>query len=1084
MLNKKKNILFLLFSLICINININLTQSKKITFVDPLFIQIITDSENEEIYLDFDQDIKDIENLTLVYSFTSGENITLQFSEIQGGKRIVFIFNHKDFVQKNIGYGNYYISYGANNISFEKPILIYLNEIQFVNPTSRYFLNDGDDKIQTSFGFKYNKISKDQIKYISYHDNNNKNIINYMSDTDYDVIDDIDDKGNGLNITFKRDFAVNNYTFYVYQTTDEDNFYPKIFYIYFQDFFVFNEAVYANESADSTTIFFEVKFKATLTEEDKSKFSLRFSGIERITIDSLNFTDHGNNDYYHYFKLNGKPSAGKIIIIFTKNNTNQERPIYLITYQTNNNKCYLNDTRESFIITFSKIQEMEYTHNVYFNTSGGAGLNSGNKESTNPRYTKSLNKFEPGYYHLYSKIAKLSSNANNPIDNSNLFFRVFPNPNLQDAQTDVIYTNFNGNNNITFDFSGAGYVGEIFLISPNRQPIEILGTSDFKCTKINNEYNCDFNNLDNNYIGNYTVNYTCECDQKKLTIANKIIQIERGILLVSINHKWCFIDEIDKTQVILTYSFTVTKDINISFCDQNYNNCNPRSINNSIGQTVTVDLKNLAVGKYYIQTVINGQTIKNDKIIFKVLEHLDFSFNHHYFVKDKTIKENKLLITKNFSNTEICVINCEQKLNNNITDNNCKNFSYEINTSTPLGVNTFRYLDKDIDEFIPIDKNITVVPTIDDLIDFNNMKGCYYFNFSITGFIKPIKKFNERIFLVNNNNQEEIEFEQRKQGNNNKEYTLNETNLQKIFNIIGKKLDLYISEETLDKVVYLYKTEVTFTKINVPEYLIKPNKTIYFSGLSCNICDSSFIMQVSSFHHPINANCKYSNTDNSITIDAASDFYIYNYYNYIVDNHYITANLTSINPLLTFVSNSLNESYFQITSSEENPTSDKITIVNTNKDFYFKLISSLTLFKIINGKNNTKLTLNRENSIIELKILESDFKMSFIIEKGNYDLDVNHITRKVEWWEGSQGNRIYYFFKNNNIFNYTIFRVSPTVFASHALTSKNYIISINFINHDLLNSFEQEANSICSEYNIPNNTDIINCTLKVSVSEN
>ena len=1010
-------------------------------------------------------------NLILEYSGDKTKNISLKKTS-QEKNTLNFNFNPiEDFYNKNCNIGKYKVYYNSEEIG---EILIYENEIILMNPKNRYFLDDSNENIQIQFELQ-DTIIKEQINNITYYEkskeDDKKNLTNYY----------LDDEGKTLYFNFSGEKEVKTYIFNIYPATIEGTTDNYKFTIYFQDFLVYNEAVYANKTADSAKILFKIKFKDN--KYNQEKFLIEFNEKK---IQNGNFEKNGTNTYNYNFNIPFKPSAGNISIQFTNdNNEVQIRPIFLITYETENNKCYLTGTTGNFIIIFSKTKEMQYTHFVYFDTGSNIFLtNIDDYNSDEIQYYVPLSLFKKsGTFNLYSIIPNLSSNSSNPIDIPSLYIRIFEDPKLEDDNTTYLYTDINTKQSIIFNMTGAGSVNEIFLISQNREPIEILGKSDFNCTNNNNIFNCNFNYLDNNYIGRYNVSYTCECDNKRLTIDKKHIIIEKGILLISINRKWCFIDETDKERVTLTYSFNDLNDINISFCDKTYTKCSNRSIVEHFGQSAMVNLSGLSIGTYYIKTIKNEQTIINNKIIFKVLDHLDFSFNHRYFVKGKTIQGNNLIINKNFSDSKICKIRCEQNQNYEIKgNNNCTNFSYEIN-NTPLGVNTFRYYDEDINEYIPIDKNITVVAIIDDLIDFNNMKGCYYFNFSITGFIKPIKKFKERLFLLNNDSKEEIEFDKKEQGNNI-EYTLNETNNQKIFELIGKPLDLYISEESKDTVVYLYKTKVTFTKINVPEYLIKPNKTIYFSGLSCNICDSSFLMQFSSFVYPIRVNCKYSNNDNSMTIDAAYDFNMYNYYNYIVDNHYINANLTSTNPLSTFVSNSLNESYFQITSNEKNSTSYNITITNTKRDFYFKLISNLTLFKIINGKNNTKITLDKKSSGYDFSISETEYTISFIIEKGNFDLDVNHITREVKSWEGNQGNRIYYFFKNNNIFNFTIFRVSPTVFASHALTSKKYIISINFVNKDLLNSFESNAKSICSEYNIPEDTNNIICTLNVSVSEN
>ena len=64
-------------------------------------------------------------------------------------------------------------------------------------------------------------------------------------------------------------------------------------------------------------------------------------------------------------------------------------------------------------------------------------------------------------------------------------------------------------------------------------------------------------------------------------------------------------------------------------------------------------------------------------------------------------------------------------------------------------------------------------------------------------------------------------------------------------NIINKEYYLIISEQEEDKDIYLYKSNDTikFTDIKVPEYIIKPNKTIVFSDLYCNLNESKIEIQ-------------------------------------------------------------------------------------------------------------------------------------------------------------------------------------------------------------------------------------------------
>ena len=61
----------------------------------------------------------------------------------------------------------------------------------------------------------------------------------------------------------------------------------------------------------------------------------------------------------------------------------------------------------------------------------------------------------------------------------------------------------------------------------------------------------------------------------------------------------------------------------------------------------------------YIKTTINGQTIHNRNIKFKVLDRIKFNFNHHYFVKDDSIENNYLYITSKFKHPTSIILFCK-----------------------------------------------------------------------------------------------------------------------------------------------------------------------------------------------------------------------------------------------------------------------------------------------------------------------------------------------------------------------------------------------------------------------------------------
>ena len=474
---------------------------------------------------------------------------------------------------------------------------------------------------------------------------------------------------------------------------------------------------------------------------------------------------------------------------------------------------------------------------------------------------------------------------------------------------------------------------------------------------------------------------------------------------------------------------------------------------------------------YDVYLTIDDQIVENNKLTFKVVKHLDFIFNHQYFVKNNGGNVNYLLITKNFeenNNNKIEIIKDEYNIE--LTKLNDKNFTYDIYKVEYLGEIKFKYFDNDVQDYIPIDKSIYVVSTINELFSSYNSRECYYYKFKLT-FVKTNNyNFGSRnaiIFL--NINDKIIELENKE----NNEYGLKSDDEKDINTLIGKNdLYLYISEERRDSQIYLYRSKFSLTKIGVPEYIIYPNISLYFSDVTCNLCDvqnlqfdmSCPIDDNNYFKPRLYQNCKFS--ENSMTIDGFFNNY-YKYFQYSLDNENIADINNAQNLSKTFHSRQLNNTRFTIDiDSKSNSTHLLIKIINTNKDFYCKLISNLTIYQIINGKNE---------SINPSEFQINDFEISFVIKKGNFDLDINHLTRRRDYWETTVDSSFYYYF--GNVTSYKIFEVYPTVFVSHDFPNKDLIINITFNNKDLLDSFRTSLGNICNGEIKDINSTTVECTL-------
>ena len=127
------------------------------------------------------------------------------------------------------------------------------------------------------------------------------------------------------------------------------------------------------------------------------------------------------------------------------------------------------------------------------------------------------------------------------------------------------------------------------------------------------------------------------------------------------------------------------------------------------------------------------------------------------------------------------------------------------------------------------------------------------------------------------------------------------------------------------------------------------------------------------------------------------------------------------------------------------------------KDFYCKLISNLTLYKITNDKNYTKIVLDRNSKSNEFQI--SNNKIFFIMEKGNFKLNIDHLTRAKAPWETNIDSSLYYYFLDET--NFSNITVTPTIFVSNDFRKEDLMINIKFNNTEIRNKAEKDLVKLC-----------------------
>jgi len=139
-----------------------------------------------------------------------------------------------------------------------------------------------------------------------------------------------------------------------------------------------------------------------------------------------------------------------------------------------------------------------------------------------------------------------------------------------------------------------------------------------------------------------------------LTIDGKIVTIKKGLDLSDISPKWIDVNDVNKTNLVLTYDDIIESSNNLEICFTTENKKDSECIKYNVNiiskdnQKVTVSLNNMEKGRYYVKTTIQDRGIdfiQEDKS-FKVSDRIAFDFNHHYFVNNGD-PNNKLEITVN-----------------------------------------------------------------------------------------------------------------------------------------------------------------------------------------------------------------------------------------------------------------------------------------------------------------------------------------------------------------------------------------------------------------------------------------------------
>ena len=1064
-----KVIFLYLYYLAFIN-NIKNIIGAELSYVYPNSIRIKGEQISEyiiRISLKFNESMKDeTDNSILIMNNTNSE-IRCSKSSTQDetdDSVVIYDFDKKDFMDSQKSFGKYNLYYGKDENLLKETILIYENAMNLKYPRDRYLLTE-DNRIGASFLFSEG-IILDHINRITYLNNIT------LSKNDYTLTN-----GKNLTIYMNPSNEIKIYNFSLYPETSKNTPNPIKFNIHYQDFFIYNEAIYSNEQSSRSLSYFKIKFRQNKYDQNKISISVGDTSLQ------FNFTSIGNNTYFCYFYIE-KSYKDELRIIYKDDNSDEQvRPIYLLKYEVTSNKCFFLGTDDEFRIKIGLEDDLEQSFEYRFNLTNEEDFSYDEVERDKFEYRSPLSHIPVGIISLESSFIDVNPYNYYPVDDINLNIRIFKDPELTDNKNHTLYTNINEAQNVYFYMKEAGNVDEILLKNGDKT----ININLAECS-VNNDknYTCDLSpkikNLANDYFLEYNVYYISECDDQQLLIKGKKITIEKGYYFLKIGSKYSYKNETNGKNLSLIYSNSIDaseNDIKIELCDKENNNCTTQIIQRiipNIPNIIVIQLNDLNEGIYEIKTYIKSQLIKNDTIKFKVIENGRFLFNHHYFTINNgtEAEKNNLEITKAFYAPSLCNITEKSKKIQLITDD-CSIYIYKINSYNLTGILSFNYFDDELEDYIPIDDNIIVANSINDLMDVSSFYNCQYYIFSLNSSFINIKTEVKIFFYINENTR--IDFER----DNNYSY-LNDDNVGRIKDKLGDKYDLYISEGKIDQEIYLYKATIMFTDIIVPEYIIKPNHILYFSDVSCDLCHSDInIINEDGIPSQL-FDCSYSNKTMSL---KATDF-IYNKYannTYSINNYKIINNINNYEnqPRVTFSSNSLNDSEFNVSFDESDSENLKIKLYNKNKDFYFKLISNLTIYKQINGQN-FPIILKRNSTEYNFEISDENFVISFEMSKGNYLLNISYLTREVDILENSEelGNSIYHIF--NYIRDFTIFSVSPNIFAFHNV-NESFVFNISFLNQDLM---IRDWNEYYYKYNCTNEffyENIITCRLFNIINE-
>ena len=523
-------------------------SGQNIIRISPGIYRVSEKEDTLTIRLVFNQDIdqESRKNMSLNLTSTYCPTITIenQTDYTEANKyAIEFIYSAQSI--KCFAFYNLIFVNQGNSIQTNFKIYIYDKDMKLKRPKERYFLvNDSPnpDNVTAIYEFEETQPS-DSIKRIScYNASNPDNIVN---DVPFNISND--KKTTVLQVFMKPtanpvDYVCDIYPEYSTTTISE---YQR-FRIVFHEYILVTEAIYLEKRGpdtdvlDNRNISFKIKFKDDFVQSDGNLIIKDFQDRE------VNYILNGCQDKVCEFFISSEElnQAGKYSIFFK---TMQERALYYVLYEKKRFKrCYYRSVDELITITFTWHTEMDYTHNIYLNSTPYKQIHYYESERSSDRivgnYSTTSSAMSIGLFSMKSSIPSLSFTDYNPVNPDRLYFSIIDDISVIQSLNITLYKNNQTDQLINMTFNEIDTVGvldeihfqpttpraTLFTLSKSKGDCNDSNSKSFICNLTEYIQSAELGTL----IGKYRLKYSDICNNLA-DITNVFIEIKQTYNLLS-----------------------------------------------------------------------------------------------------------------------------------------------------------------------------------------------------------------------------------------------------------------------------------------------------------------------------------------------------------------------------------------------------------------------------------------------------------------------------------------------------------------------------------------------------------------------